>query len=249
MEASAMRCSACGALVDGQSVSCPYCRATLSRVACPKCFGHVPLNAKHCPSCGTSIEEQPESQEGELLCPNCKLEMESSTLGGVKLHSCGRCGGSWLDNEIFENLSADREQRGQVLLGLGSNASSVTPETTITYRPCPICNKLMNRFNYAKISGVILDLCKSHGVWFDKDELGAVINFIERGGLVKAQQRQQMKLEEAQRDAKSAIASMPMDSSMYDSSYFSKSKRRNNQIELTDVLDFVDDVIDFFKKK
>ncbi|MCL1907812.1 MAG: zf-TFIIB domain-containing protein [Holophagaceae bacterium] len=246
MEAKAMRCSACGALVDGQSVSCPYCRATLSRVACPKCFGHVPLNAKHCPACGTSIAEEPESELGDLLCPNCKLAMEESILGDAKLHNCVRCGGSWLDSEVFENLSADREQRGRVMLGLGSNVGSVAPETAITYRPCPICNKLMNRLNYAKISGVILDLCKSHGVWFDKDELGAVINFIERGGLIKSQQRQQMKLEEAQREARSAIASMPMDSSMYDSSYFRKPKK---QIELTDVLDFVDDVIDFFKKK
>ncbi|MCL1894034.1 MAG: zf-TFIIB domain-containing protein [Holophagaceae bacterium] len=246
MEARAMRCSACGALVDENSPSCPYCRATLSRVACPKCFGHVPVNARHCPACGNPVGDESESEQGELLCPNCKLEMETSTLGDIKLHNCGRCGGSWLDNDIFENLSADREQRGRIFLGLGSNVGSVMPETTITYRPCPVCHKLMNRFNYAKISGVILDLCKTHGVWFDKDELGAVINFIEKGGLVKAQQRQQMKLEDAQRDARSAIASMPMDSSMYDSSYF---RKRKGQVEFTDVVNFIDDVIGFFKKR
>ena len=48
----------------------------------------------------------------------------------------------------------------------------------IRYRPCPVCRQLMNRFNFARSSGVILDSCKPHGIWFDPDELRRIVAFI-----------------------------------------------------------------------
>jgi Zn-finger nucleic acid-binding protein len=47
----------------------------------------------------------------------------------------------------------------------------------------------MNRQVFARISGVIVDVCKDHGVWFDTGELEAVIEFIEAGGLEAARER------------------------------------------------------------
>jgi Zn-finger nucleic acid-binding protein len=41
----------------------------------------------------------------------------------------------------------------------------------------------MNRSNFARTSGVIMDICKSHGVWFDADELPAIVEFIQKGGM------------------------------------------------------------------
>ena len=41
----------------------------------------------------------------------------------------------------------------------------------IRYIPCPICHELMNRVNFANFSGVIVDVCREHGTWFDRDEL------------------------------------------------------------------------------
>src|SRR5690606_39479191 len=66
----------------------------------------------------------------------------------------------------------------------------------VRYRGCPACGVLMNRRNFGRRSGVIVDVCKEHGVWFDADELTAVLEFVARGGLVKQRQSQ---LEEAQR--------------------------------------------------
>jgi hypothetical protein len=48
----------------------------------------------------------------------------------------------------------------------------------------------MNRTNYGHISGVVLDVCKDHGLWFDKDKLRQVLEFIEAGGLEKSHLRQ-----------------------------------------------------------
>jgi Zn-finger nucleic acid-binding protein len=47
----------------------------------------------------------------------------------------------------------------------------------------------MNRQVFARISGVVVDVCKDHGVWFDAGEIAAVVAFIEAGGLSTALER------------------------------------------------------------
>ena len=63
----------------------------------------------------------------------------------------------------------------------------------------------MNRINFARCSGVIVDVCKGHGTWFDAQELSAIVQFIRGGGLDVARrkekdeiefQRQQLRMEE-----------------------------------------------------
>ena len=48
----------------------------------------------------------------------------------------------------------------------------------VTYLRCPVCNDVMNRVNFARASGVILDVCRPHGAWFDAGELRAVRSFV-----------------------------------------------------------------------
>jgi Zn-finger nucleic acid-binding protein len=52
------------------------------------------------------------------------------------------------------------------------------PSMMVTYLPCPACEQLMNRINFAKRSGVIVDYCKEHGTWFDGGELKRAIAYI-----------------------------------------------------------------------
>ena len=49
---------------------------------------------------------------------------------------------------------------------------------------------MMNRRNHGRSSGVILDLCVDHGVWFDADELARVLAWIEKGGETYAKKLQ-----------------------------------------------------------
>jgi hypothetical protein len=37
--------------------------------------------------------------------------------------------------------------------------------------------------NFGHSSGIIVDICKRHGVWFERDELRGVLDFIARGGM------------------------------------------------------------------
>ncbi len=58
----------------------------------------------------------------------------------------------------------------------------------------------MNRSNFSKNSGVIVDICRQHGVWFDAEELPKIIEFIRQGGLDHARKKEKMMLDEQRRD-------------------------------------------------
>jgi Zn-finger nucleic acid-binding protein len=69
----------------------------------------------------------------------------------------------------------------------------------------------MNRSNFARASGVIIDMCKQHGLWFDADELPKIIAFINKGGLTKAREKEKMSIEDQRRklrDDQRRMASM-----------------------------------------
>lgn len=159
----------------------------------------VSLHARHCPHCGASVLARAQSEGSKLKCPACEAQLVVTDLGDLKLHQCHVCGGLWLFKEVFDQVAASHENRGQILGVLPGESPKVQqagPFETVRYRPCPHCGKFMNRVNYARISKVIVDVCKDHGLWFDKDELRQVIEFIDSGGLVKAQERERTLLEE-----------------------------------------------------
>ena len=57
----------------------------------------------------------------------------------------------------------------------------------------------MNRINFARCSGVIVDVCKGHGTWFDCDELSRIIEFIRGGGLEASRNKEKAAIEEERR--------------------------------------------------
>lgn len=66
----------------------------------------------------------------------------------------------------------------------------------VTHVPCPDCKQLVNRSNFASSSCVIIDLCKQHGVWFDREELPKIIEFVRQGGLDYARQKEKLQIED-----------------------------------------------------
>src|SRR6266850_2694400 len=97
-------------------------------------------------------------------------------------------------------ICADREQQSAVL-GTASHAPSNAFRigSSIKYVPCPECSQLMNRINFARCSGVIIDLCKKHGIWFDSDELSRIVEFIRGGGLELSRSKEKAEIEEERR--------------------------------------------------
>ena len=126
--------------------------------------------------------------------------MHVIAIGSTKVQECERCLGLWVDVASFERICAEREQQAAVLGGASPNPASAVHDTTkVRYAPCPECAQLMNRINFARCSGVIVDICKGHGSWFDRDELRRIIEFIRAGGLDAARAKEKAALEEERR--------------------------------------------------
>jgi Zn-finger nucleic acid-binding protein len=57
----------------------------------------------------------------------------------------------------------------------------------------------MHRVNFAQCSGVVVDVCREHGTWFDRDELMHIVQFIRAGGLELSRDRRRAELAEEER--------------------------------------------------
>jgi Zn-finger nucleic acid-binding protein len=126
--------------------------------------------------------------------------MQAVAIGSTTVRECERCSGLWIDVPSFEKICADREQQAAVL-GAASPVprGEVSENRKIRYAPCPECGQLMNRINFARCSGVIVDICKGHGSWFDRDELTRIVEFIRAGGLDAARAKEKAAIEEERR--------------------------------------------------
>lgn len=202
-DAGALRCPGCGAPASDDRDRCAFCDAALALAACPSCFGRVFRGAAHCPHCGARAEREAVADPEPVRCPRCRDELRAARVGGTTLRECAGCGGLWLDREAFRRIRAGEEARAAVLAdGLGAAAPlphAPAEPGPVRYLPCPACAALMNRVNFARRSGIVVDVCREHGTWFDRDELRAVVEFIRGGGLEAARERERRMLEEERR--------------------------------------------------
>jgi len=148
----------------------------------------------HCGAAAAAAELIEDKDPGD--CPRCKVKLQSLKIGAANMRECERCGGFWTSVETFEHLCKDKEQQSAVLSYAGDQNRELSSAAPIKYVPCPDCKQLMNRSNFARISGVIIDLCKHHGVWFDANELPKIISFIEEGGIKRSREKEKIALED-----------------------------------------------------
>lgn len=219
----ALKCSNCGGNLSVGSTRCGYCSAeiTLEELrlssVCPACFARMGDDARFCMECGVEIAPQALFAIADgVVCPRCKGDLRGRLLGHTSITECARCGGMWLDAEAFTRLCDRKEAEsippGVLSLGplpgeargssLGSSARVVTG-----YIPCVACAQLMTRKNFASSSGVIIDVCRAHGVWLDAHELERILTFIRDGGMDRARAKQIEQLREQERRTRAARAS------------------------------------------
>mgnify|MGYP003869718149 CR=1 FL=1 len=165
-----------------------------------------------CPWCGTGTVT-PTDTSSTLRCPCGSAELTHraipvppATIGGpLMLADCRFCFGLWLGRETVERLIASHADDAILLAlapGVGARSASRAKGTgtaAVRYRTCPACSTIMNRVNYARISGIVVDVCKQHGTWFDAHELPALLEFVRRGGLDVARARETVALADERR--------------------------------------------------
>jgi Zn-finger nucleic acid-binding protein len=199
IDASSLHCPNCGAPASPGDQSCKYCHAALATVACPSCFSVMFEGSAYCPHCGARRSRTAVAGARTVRCPSCKGVMREEQIGDTALMECDGCRGMWIDTATFDRICADREARTAVLQQWTSPARTPAAAEEIHYRPCVACGKMMNRMNFGRVSGTIVDVCKGHGTFLDAGELHLIVSFIQRGGLDRARQRQldDLKEEEA----------------------------------------------------
>ena len=150
---------------------------------CEYCGKEINIAYMICPLCGGHLHSKEQTQSP--VCPRCKVQLGIHYRDREEYDICPECGGLWLDRGEFclftreYDVYRKDDDKGEYL-----REPSKDP---LEYIPCVRCGKLMNRKNFAKLSGVILDECGTHGVWLDSGELGKIRHFIADGGLERAQ--------------------------------------------------------------
>jgi len=219
-ETRLVRCASCGAVRGAGGLNCEFCGARFSTVdrgwgsMCPKCFCRLPSDAQFCVECGVRINPQKlDAIRSDLLCPRCAMALQGRVLEQLELFECAACAGLWVPTAVFAGICQKSEVRGDVLklAGMGEKRRrfELTPDEQVKYIPCPCCKRLMNRRNFAGISGVIIDVCRDDGVWLDNQELNRIVQFIESGGMDKAQAAEARDREHSERMQAKPVAVLP----------------------------------------
>jgi Zn-finger nucleic acid-binding protein/ribosomal protein L40E len=198
-EAAVVRCASCGAARETGAKSCAYCGSDFTiheqdlDTICPSCLARISDSARFCHHCGTAIApEELAADPTDRVCPACGEGrfLHSRALGdtGSTALECGVCAGLWLGAEVFR-LIEERARQGAAPIADPAElrAEAATRRKLPTnggpfYRPCPACRTPMTRINFERVSGILLDRCHDHGIWFDATELDAVLRWIKLGG-------------------------------------------------------------------
>ncbi len=184
------RCGACGAPVDPTSRTCGFCRTEVTleekglSSICPECLSRLSTEAKFCTSCGVPIEPQALTALPKGACPRCKADLRTRDLGEAGVIECSSCGGLWIPPEVFEGLirKAQYASATATLSLAGSRGKVELERHEFRYLPCPVCDDMMVPRNFDTRSGILVDVCREHGVWLDRGELEAAIRWSRQRG-------------------------------------------------------------------
>lgn len=118
-----------------------------------------------------------------LQCPRCSSALAQEDYEGIPIDRCPDCQGAWLDEGELKPIIKTRiktftEKEIRSVRGV---REKILPnrEKLKSELDCPKCTGKMPRFNYQCTTGILLDKCAGHGIWFDKEELEHVQIVVE----------------------------------------------------------------------
>jgi len=199
-QASLLACPHCGAGVGPTATACAHCSHELLLKGCPRCLSRVFHGHKHCPECGSELSIAAVGDvDPERQCPRCEQLLGPRRVQDLVIDECMKCRGVFLDHIAIQRVVGDRQQaRAEALLGaLPKAETSPVPAGGKMYIKCPVCRVVMNRKQFATGAGVVIDVCKSHGTFFDPGELPRIIEFVMQGGLERAEKKEIERLRDA----------------------------------------------------
>lgn len=152
------------------------------------------------------MELEPLLDATDAPCPRCRSHLEiANAAADAHTHECPRCGGIFVSRDALADIMCRAEIGGAVPDMPSRMTSKITDD--VRYLPCPLCHSSMNRTNFGRVSGVIVDVCHKHGTWFDAGELTRTVAFAASGGLERTRAREK----EAAKDAAVKRSTPPVD--------------------------------------
>lgn len=112
-------------------------------------------------------------------CPACSRPLDECVRDGYPMWLCGAGHGLFVETSVLSRLLDEAKQSG----AQPDTASrlALAGSGPVRYVPCPVCAKTMARRNFGRVSGIIVDVCASHGTWFDAGELDQAVAFASTG--------------------------------------------------------------------
>lgn len=150
-----------------------------------------PSEARHCSACGTALGASVRETPVDTRCPGCKVALLSIDIEPSvgRVLDCPKCGGQFVEHAVLRALLERPPCGSEARAHKGGWRPENPLQNPIVYRACPSCAALMHRKNFGGRSGIIVDVCALHGIWFDREELARVIAFVEAGGLARTPNR------------------------------------------------------------
>jgi Zn-finger nucleic acid-binding protein len=167
-----MNCTSCGAALPASSLVCRFCGTR---------------NAVDLRNLSASTASPPQVPR---RCPECRADMASVNVGHRRrffIEQCARCHGLFFDTNELQALLDDAVAPSyEIDLPLLTTLQRESPvaRRESTYVSCPVCGDLMNRVNFGRRSGVVVDQCRRHGAWLEGGELRRLLEWKKAGGQV-----------------------------------------------------------------
>jgi len=176
---------------------------------CTHCSAPLPANTNRCEYCDTRNDVDLTGRQAYSLssrvssrsCPHCSKPLQTIELqlnGTIQIDRCSDCFGLFFDagkiELVLEQAVSDVYDINVRQLD-NINSDRFQTDKPVKYIKCPECQHFMLRRVFGYRSGVIIDQCKSHGIWLDSGEITHLLEWKKAGGQLLAAKNEQAERE------------------------------------------------------
>jgi len=111
-----------------------------------------------------------------MNCPRCNVPLTAQQADRFLMQCCFQCGGLFLDGATSKRV-VDALDPMAIKASDHAAQHAKANVSTDAVAACPVCQKALDRMPIPAAS-VAVDVCREHGVWFDRDELHRVVRAV-----------------------------------------------------------------------